>query len=425
MAKYIITDIKEIINGVTLYKIKNLVTNKYGGWIENEGNLSQEGNCFIYDNAMVFGSAHVSGNATVSDSAEVYGSAIVSGNAKIYGNAVVCDNARVKDNAQVYGHAIIDGDTTVSGNEHVFERSYRWKDIASLTSLKIFIAGGDKSEKIYANGKHQVPIDIYLEARDKNNAVIEIESREIFKNIQFVDYKNTLFDQKFHFSENPGEYIFPIRNRIDRSHGSSTTAYISIDNIVNSFKLCVRCSVNGQQYTTSIESNNGNAIPDYVSLDVLPERRFSDSNIETVTSIEEKPDGYNSTLKKYYVHFRNTDGTLTKSATCQESNWFHYKQTGNYKGCSTSTDTSVDVNTDATFTRRFDFTENLGMTITSKNHEFEGLCFWSYRLWSGILWSYNEWGGEMNFILRDQYGNEANMVARSDGDEQLTFIIRH
>ena len=60
-----------------------------GGFVDSEANLSQKGNCWIYDNAKVYDNAIVSGEATVS------GSAIVSGGARVSGSAVVSEDAVV------------------------------------------------------------------------------------------------------------------------------------------------------------------------------------------------------------------------------------------------------------------------------------------------------------------------------------------
>ena len=54
-----------------------------GGWVESEGNLTQEGDCWVFDDAQVFG------NARVSDTALIYGDAQVFGNAQVF-NAAVC-----------------------------------------------------------------------------------------------------------------------------------------------------------------------------------------------------------------------------------------------------------------------------------------------------------------------------------------------
>ena len=114
-----------------------------GGFVENERNLSQENNCWIYDdakvfdNASVFENAIVSGNACIKDNASVFGNAIVSGNAKIYGyakiygialiyeNAIVCENAKVYEFAKVYSNAEIFSDATViSDSDYIIFKNW-------------------------------------------------------------------------------------------------------------------------------------------------------------------------------------------------------------------------------------------------------------------------------------------------------------
>lgn len=58
-----------------------------GGFVEKEDNLSQKGNCWIYDSAKVFG------NAKVYSDAKIFNQAIIFGNAKIYAIASVHDSA--------------------------------------------------------------------------------------------------------------------------------------------------------------------------------------------------------------------------------------------------------------------------------------------------------------------------------------------
>ena len=105
----------------TLYRIEalkdfaNVKKGDKGGYVEKEDNLSQEGNCWISDNAKVFDSALVSGDA------EVFGYAIVYGNAKVYDNTLVYGNAKVFDNAYVYGDAYVYGNALVSGDAKVYD----------------------------------------------------------------------------------------------------------------------------------------------------------------------------------------------------------------------------------------------------------------------------------------------------------------
>ena len=121
----------------TLYRIRALKDfsdvkkGDLGGWVESEINLSQKGDCWIYDNATVFKNAQISnnvrisGNAKVFGNAQVYGNTIVNGiawvyeNAQVFGDAHVCGNAKVFGDAQVYGNTVVNGNAKVSGDAKV------------------------------------------------------------------------------------------------------------------------------------------------------------------------------------------------------------------------------------------------------------------------------------------------------------------
>lgn len=83
MKKYKLTDETTDVLGITLHRVKALKDfddvkkGELGGYVESERNLSQAGNCWVYD------------NAKVCDNAWVYG------NAKVYGNAWVCGDAMI------------------------------------------------------------------------------------------------------------------------------------------------------------------------------------------------------------------------------------------------------------------------------------------------------------------------------------------
>ena len=72
MKKYKLTKETKGIFGVTLHRIKALVSfgsiqkGEIGGWIEKEENLEQEGDAWVYDNARVYGDAMVYGDAWIS-----------------------------------------------------------------------------------------------------------------------------------------------------------------------------------------------------------------------------------------------------------------------------------------------------------------------------------------------------------------------
>jgi hypothetical protein len=73
MKKYELTANTKNVCGKTLFQIKALVNfgnvkaGELGGYIEKEGNLSHDGNAWVYDNARIYGTA------CVDDSTKVYG----------------------------------------------------------------------------------------------------------------------------------------------------------------------------------------------------------------------------------------------------------------------------------------------------------------------------------------------------------------
>ena len=115
------TDLIKGNDGHILYRIEslkdfsNVKKGDLGEWVEKENNLSQEGNCWVYDNACVYDNAIVTNNATVRDEASVYGDTWVCENACVYGKAKVCDNAKIYGIACVYGESYVRGNTRVYG----------------------------------------------------------------------------------------------------------------------------------------------------------------------------------------------------------------------------------------------------------------------------------------------------------------------
>ena len=137
--KYEFTGETKEFGEYTLRRIRALVDIKHivkkgelGGWIEDEENLSHEGNCWVNDGcyvcggARVYDNAHIAGGAKVLYGSEVYGDAYicicseVAYDSKVYGSAVVSGGSLVINNAEVYGNATIVGGGVVSDGAKVF-----------------------------------------------------------------------------------------------------------------------------------------------------------------------------------------------------------------------------------------------------------------------------------------------------------------
>lgn len=145
--KYKLTDETVKINGKTLHRIEalkdfnNVKRGDKGGFVESELNLSQKGNCWIYNNAYVYDdscvsdnariandamindNALISGHACIIEDAKIYGNARVFGNALIGGYAHIYDNAEILDYAYVFCNAHIYDNARISGNARVFENA--------------------------------------------------------------------------------------------------------------------------------------------------------------------------------------------------------------------------------------------------------------------------------------------------------------
>ena len=131
MKKYELTNESIEYYGRVLYRIKalkdfsNVKAGDLGGFIEREENLSQKGDCWIFDEAKVCSNARVFGHSTVSNTASVFSFAKICDHAKVYGNAnisgysVISDSATILDNAEIFGKAYIFRNATVSGSATV------------------------------------------------------------------------------------------------------------------------------------------------------------------------------------------------------------------------------------------------------------------------------------------------------------------
>lgn len=127
-----------------------------GGWIESEENLSQSGNCWVSENAMVYNHAQVRDNAI------------------LRGNAIACDRAQVTENAKLFDKTWIADDARISGQAELHDFAYA-KDDAILSDFAL--ACGRASVSGEAQALNHAKIDGTASIADyavvKDNACIE------------------------------------------------------------------------------------------------------------------------------------------------------------------------------------------------------------------------------------------------------------
>ena len=97
-----------------------------GGWVHGPENLSKEGSCWIFDEAMCFGDAVVMHDAQVKHEATIYDNAVIGNRAivtrksVVREHAIVCEYAHISgDDVEVCGRAIINKGANVIGGAYV------------------------------------------------------------------------------------------------------------------------------------------------------------------------------------------------------------------------------------------------------------------------------------------------------------------
>lgn len=147
-----LTKANEFYGSKVKYQIKALknfngiTKGDLGGYVQNEHNLSQEGNCWlkdkarVYDNAQVLDNARIAGSAIICDNATVSGTALIYNTAKIYDNAkvfnasIIFNNAAIFGDAKVFGNAFIHSVAEVAGDASVTKRVFStWYDTYNIT----------------------------------------------------------------------------------------------------------------------------------------------------------------------------------------------------------------------------------------------------------------------------------------------------
>ena len=97
-----------------------------GGWVCSEDNLSQNGDCWIYDEAKCLDDARVYDNAKMFDNAEMFDDAEICDNARMYHYARMCDNTRMYDNSEMFDdskmcdNAKMRNDSKMRGNTRIY-----------------------------------------------------------------------------------------------------------------------------------------------------------------------------------------------------------------------------------------------------------------------------------------------------------------
>ncbi len=223
-------DLCYTFDGRQLYRIEALKNfgdvkkGSIGGFVENDKNLSQEGNCWIYldgkvydnaqvwgdavidgfaqvcNNALVFKEAHVRGhskikdNARVFDNARIEGNSIVKDNAQVYGCSILLENAQVCDNANLIGTCLVRDNAIVCGDADIYDY-VQFNSDAKIASAADYFIGHENWE-----GGHNF---VYTRSNNKWTTFFLSGTKE-----EILEFAKTRVDEKYYnFYKNVIEFV--------------------------------------------------------------------------------------------------------------------------------------------------------------------------------------------------------------------------
>ena len=146
--KYELSDITMEFGIKTLYRIRALKdfsgvkAGDLGGWVSSENNLSQEGNCWIYDEAKCMDNARMYDDSCMYGYSEMYDSSRMHGDSKMhnysemhnssrmYGYSKMYGCSEMHDSSTMYGNSIMYGNSMMCGHSKMFDNSEMFDDSA-------------------------------------------------------------------------------------------------------------------------------------------------------------------------------------------------------------------------------------------------------------------------------------------------------
>lgn len=319
-----------------------------GGYIESERNLSQEGDCWVYDKAKVtdeakiYGNAKIKGyvvisdNAEVFDNAKVYDYAEVSGNAKVYGNAQVEDSAKIYNKVEVFDNALIDKETTLYNKAKVYGKAKVTENAELHDEVQVYDNAKIDNARLYDKAQVYGKAKVFGDATVSENAKVYdkaqicnarvTDNAQVYGNAKVFEYTEISDDTKIidnTIIENSKEikvenvkkdFIlendFNLENEIQKyeEHCSEIVDKLKLQDELPNFQVI---SQKGVLYEKNSENNNITEIKNFVenlkgeefwdNMSLKDIRNWKELRNDEVVSIvyESKDDRDNITLEEF------------------------------------------------------------------------------------------------------------------------------
>ena len=205
--KYELSDITMKFGIKTLYRIRALKNfsdikkGDLGGWVSSENNLSQEGNCWIYNEAKCMDNARMYDNSCMYDYSEMYDSSRMHGDSKMYnysemhnssrmyGYSKMYDSSEMHDSSTMYGNSIMYGNSMMCGYSKMFDNTEMFDDSAMyedsvMNGYSIMFGNSELYDDSEMHGRSKMYGDSILKDEEK------LYGELISKVDKFIDISN-------------------------------------------------------------------------------------------------------------------------------------------------------------------------------------------------------------------------------------------
>lgn len=153
MKKYeLIKESETILMGREVFRVKalknfgNVNAGDVGGWVCSENNLSQEGDCWIYDDAKCLDNSRVYDNAKMYDNSIMFGNSVMYDKAKMFDKSIMCNNAEMCGNATMYDSSIMYDNSKMFNNSKMYDETRMYDNAAMFNDSIIY-----SNSRMYGN----------------------------------------------------------------------------------------------------------------------------------------------------------------------------------------------------------------------------------------------------------------------------------
>ena len=163
-----------------LKNFNDVKTGDIGGFVESEWNLSQEGNCWIYDDAKSMDSAKCTDESQMYNGSCMYDNSRMLDNSRMYDNAMMYDNSKMFDNSKMYDNSRMYYYSKMCDNSRMCDYSRMYDNTIMYDNSEMYdyseMCNNSKmydNSKMYNNSTMYDNSSLHGNAKASNNAILK------------------------------------------------------------------------------------------------------------------------------------------------------------------------------------------------------------------------------------------------------------